>query len=148
MNSVFCQLWALLVLRASLARTHVVRTHTPASPMDSARGDHNSGPDPEAVASKVKDAIEQRKGPPPLPDTLQERYHYFLELSGTAAWSRLDDTFLDAKNVPFDFVDEEQVYSDMLERAIAMVEARIPGCVCRFSVQMAAWPWLRHPCSV
>lgn len=71
--------------------------------------------------------IEQRKGPRPLPDTLQERYDYFLELSGTAAWSRIDDKVFGAKNLPFDVVDEEQVYSDMLERAISMVEGRIPG---------------------
>jgi hypothetical protein len=112
---------------SSLAYAHVIRIHTPASPTDSARGDQAGGLDPNEVASEIEHVIEQRKGPRPLPDNLQGRYEYFLELSGTAAWSRIDDKFSGAKNLPFDVVDEEQVYSDMLERAISMVEGRIPG---------------------
>ena len=84
-----------------------------------------SGLDVQAVSSRVEQVIEERNSPNRLfPDSLKERYEYFLEMSGTAAWTRLDED-LDAKKMSFDIVEEEQVYSDMLEQAIVMVEVRI-----------------------
>ena len=83
--------------------------------------------DTEGVVSKIEKKTEERKGPRPFPDSLNERYEYFLEISGTTAWSRLNE-FMPAKKMPFDIVEEEHVFSEMLERAICMVEERIPGC--------------------
>ena len=88
-----------------------------------------------AVSAKMND-LKASKGPRTIPDSLKERYDYFLEMSDGAAWSRLDD--VNAKTMSFDMVEEERVFSEMLERAISMAESRIPGCG---AVLRASFEW-------
>ena len=84
------------------------------------------GLDLESVTTKVEKVIADRTGPRAFPADLKGKHQYFLETSGSV-WPWLDDD-TSSKNMPFDLVEEVQVYTDMLERAISMVEGRIPGC--------------------